>query len=281
MEKKNKLNIKFRNKGLILLSMGVSLVLVSCAPKQKKVTQYTPVGISYARKDLNFSDTERKKAEEKSKKGTAVIYYTDADTNDYIVGSELSITNSDGKEIDHYTTTNNFHLINHLKEGATYTIKEIKVPETYNNELCSYNFEYTHNSDNMSEEEYYTTTIFGITRKSNNHDLLKSQGYTGSIKVGAFEKGESYIPGVGFNVTNEKGQIIEEWQSTNTLHTVANLEDGKYYVNITNIPEEYKLEEVDGEQEIIIYNGQYNSKSSSGPIFYLNKKTKTKTKKLF
>ena len=274
MEKKNKLNINFKEKGLLLLSMGVSLVLVSCAPRPKKENKSNPLSsdIAYIKKDLNFSDEERSKREEMSGKGKLAISYTDINTNDYIIGAKISVTDSKGKVIANYITDGDDYILTGLKEGKTYTLTELSVPDNYNDKLYSYEIQYNPTNDqNLSEKDYYKTYHTNIVREPNVHELFDSQENSGKIIVVAFERGEGYVPGVGFKVVDSKGLSLEEWTSTTRSHTVSNLEDGEYHVIITDVPEGYKLDQIDGEESITIYNGEYDNKTSSGPIYYFEK----------
>ena len=87
-------------------------------------------------RNLITKDKDSFESGSKNKDKTEEVYYKaninllDKETRENIKGAELIIKDSEGKEIDSWTTTEGTHTINKIKTG-TYTLEEKSSPENY------------------------------------------------------------------------------------------------------------------------------------------------------
>lgn len=123
--------------------------------------------------------------------------------------AELSVTDQKGTEIDHWITSGKPHCISGLRIGTAYILKEIHAPAGFS---CIQEKTFTVKND--SEDEIMTcvdTKVF----------------------VSKQDLGGSEIPGARLKVAEKKsGQVIDSWISTEQIHQISGLVQGKTYVLI-------------------------------------------------
>lgn len=299
----SKINFNYIN-SRIKLGVGMTLMtcsLVACTPNNSaEKNNYgvvseiedaiqLPTSYSFASKNLNFSEKGLNEIERKS--GSNKIVIDVIDERDYLSGMELVVRDSTGYPIDKFKTTNEGHILTNVVPGETYLLEEVSVPDNYEKEEKSYKFTIpVVDDEEYPEDKYYITNTLTIYKPSKNYE---ENNELGSLIISSAERGEGYISGVTFEISDMENKVIETFTSTERAHFVPNLADGDYKIRIIGMPEGYEIEIIDclideegnektlssNECIITIKDGVYGSKYHAGPIFYITKQeTKTLTK---
>ena len=128
-----------------------------------------------------------------------------------VVGAEMSVTEKDSEEvIDSWTSDETSHNINNLEEGKTYVLHEVTTPNGY---VRATDIEFTVTSEN--EEGVKVDQTVDMTDKRVSIDKTDGNG--------------NEVEGAKITITDEEGNTVDEWTSTNEKHYVNNLEVGKTY----------------------------------------------------
>ena len=122
-----------------------------------------------------------------------------------IEGAEMSVTNEDGEVVDSWTSTKEPHKINGLEEGKTYTLHENYAPDGF---VIATDVEFTVTLDKETQEIVLVDKMVTMTKE---------------------DIGGNEIEGAEMSVTNEKGEVVDSWTSTNEPHKINGLEEGKTY----------------------------------------------------
>lgn len=163
-------------------------------------------------------DKENQNVEMKDKR--VAFNKTDVDER-LIPGAHIVITDKEtGKVVDEFDTTNEPHFINGLVEGRTYVVTETVAPDGY---VKANTMEFTVSTEKADE----TVT------------LKDKQVFFTKADIGGKE-----VPGAHLVVTDEEGNVVDEWTSTTEEHIIKNLEEGKKYtLTETQAPDGYVLSE--------------------------------------
>jgi LPXTG-motif cell wall-anchored protein len=160
------------------------------------------------------------------KDGVTKVQITKSDITDGkpVIGAELIITDTDGNEIERWTTTEEPHYIEMLPIG-TYTLTEITSPSGYA----------------TAEAVGFTVEDTGEIQKVDMKDApITAEISKKDIADGA---GGNELPGAHLTVKNEKGEVIDDWVSTNEPHKMVMLPVGKYTLTEVTAPNGYELAE--------------------------------------
>ena len=135
-------------------------------------------------------------------------------------GYQFDLLTADGNLVDTYEIGEEVYTSEVLENGS-YLLKQTKVPEgmVLNSNLYSFTI-----SDNQTSEVVYFTNDY--TRVN-------------------FEKkemlGGDNLAGAHFILHNEKGEVVEEWTSTDTAKTIEKLMPGQYTLSEVQAPSGYVL----------------------------------------
>ena len=202
---------------------------------------------SYFSKDMNLSDYDIERFNEKCGEDRVVLSVEDFNSMDYISGIDFIVRDSSGKVIDRFTTNDDCYVISGLEVGKTYTIEEVNVPSEYGNASVVYRFTFEgFDSDFVDgeKENYYVIAHLLIQKEKMEDIILKAEGKyaSGRFLVSAVDTNGDNLDGARFLVVNEENELVEQWVSTKTSHVVSGLSDGKYTVIIEEPPMGYELE---------------------------------------
>lgn len=135
------------------------------------------------------------------------ISKTDVTGTKELVGAKLTVTDKNNQIIDEWISSNQEHRVKGLVEGESYTLTETTAPNGF-----------------VKAE---SVTFKVSSQKVNEHIIMKDKtvSYTKTDITGKKE-----LEGAQIKVTDEDGNIVDEWTSTKEPHYINNLEEGKAYV---------------------------------------------------
>ena len=138
-----------------------------------------------------------------------------------IEGAEMTVIDENNETVDSWTSTKEPHKISGLEEGKTYTLHEEIAPDGY---VKATDIEFTVTTDKETQTIEMIDKVVDITKT----DLVNGEEIEGAELV----------------VTDESGNIIDEWTSTKEPHHVKNLEENKTYIlTETTAPYGYEIAE--------------------------------------
>lgn len=154
----------------------------------------------------------------------------DEDTGSLISGATLKLSDSTGKEVETFTSSNELHVIRGLDYG-TYTLEEVKAPDGY-----------VRNTDKVVIEvnSDTTTATYTISNKKRNITISKIDSET-----------KEPIKGAVLQLLDSNKDFLRTIDLTNTSSVTLNdLEEGTYYVKEVKAPSGYILD--GSEHELVI-----------------------------
>lgn len=122
-------------------------------------------------------------------------------------GASLEVLDEKGKAVDSWVSGHQPHFVNGLIEGKSYILKELEAPEGYV----------------LGESVTFTVN----TKKEQQKVVMKNKQVLVS-KQDITKKEE--LAGAKLSVLNEKGEVVDEWISTNTPHAIRNLKMNQRYI---------------------------------------------------
>ncbi len=135
-----------------------------------------------------------------------------------IEGATIQVLDKDNKIVDEWVSGKEPHKIKNLVEGETYTLHEEVVADSY---VKATDIEFTVINDKETQKLEMIDKILEVSKTD-------------------FVTGEE-LEGAKLQVTDEEGNIIDEWVSGKEPHKVVGLEEGKKYV-LTEITCPYGFE---------------------------------------
>ena len=167
--------------------------------------------------------------------GTVVMYDASSDkgviiskkdiaTKEELPGAQLVVTDTEGNVMDSWTSTDKPHEIENLPDGE-YTLTEITAPDGYE-KAESITFEV---KDGVVVGGY---VVMYDAPEGTNAYISKQDIVT-----------KEELPGAELTVTDENGHIIDRWVSTDEVHVIENLPDGKYTLTEVTAPDGYEKAE--------------------------------------
>lgn len=142
----------------------------------------------------------------------------DDKVKDYLPGAELEVRDEDDKVVDKWTTDENFHYVNNLYVGKTYTLVEVKAPTDY---AIATPIKFTVEDDGKD-----------MTIKMIDKQVINSKVDTTVTQ----------LKGAELEVRDLNGKVIDKWTSDGTPHKIQNLVVGETYVLVeTKAPEGYAI----------------------------------------
>ena len=152
------------------------------------------------------------------------ITKVDKETKESISGAKLKITNSNGDEIDTFTTTNEPYTLDKLDPG-TYYVEELEAPSGYVPLKEKQSFNVDENSSGIQ------VTI----------ENVKTEMSLGKVDASTGE----YISGATLKLTDSNGEEVETFVSSNTPYVIKGLPYGIYHLEEVEAPSGYiKTDEI-------------------------------------
>ena len=198
------------------LQPGKYTLSETIAPKNFKLTTEK---ITF---ELKADGTVVKQVMKNYPEGKTTISKQDATNGKELPGATLILTDSKGKEVDKWVSTNTPHVIEGLKAGK-YTLTEKIAPKGYILSTSKVTFE-VDKDGNVKEPVIMKNYPEGKTT------ISKQDATTGKE-----------LPGATLVLKDEKGKIIDKWVSTDTPHLVEGLQPGKYTLSETIAPDGFRL----------------------------------------
>ena len=174
----------------------------------------TPLGYTYA-KDVKFTMSKNKQ--------TIVMNDTQVDVTKLdadekpVKGATLQVVSTKTKNIvDQWVSDESKHLVEGLKVGETYILREIKTPDGY---VTANEIPFTVKEDEDMHLSMIDTRV-SVQKKDDNGNVVKD---------------------AILQITDQQNNIIDEWTTDGTYHVVKGLKAGETYT-LTEIktPEGYK-----------------------------------------
>lgn len=123
----------------------------------------------------------------------------------YLVGTKLQVQDLKGNVVDEWVTDGNTYAVSNLVIGETYNLVEVEATKGYVKSV-PYQFTVEKNDENQF-----------ILMKDKQVVLYKKD-----------MAGEE-LPGASITITNEEGEVVDKWISSDNPHAIENLEEGKKY----------------------------------------------------
>ena len=174
----------------------------------------TPLGYTYA-KDVKFTMSKNKQ--------TIVMNDTQVDVTKLgadekpVKGATLQVVSTKTKDIvDQWVSDESKHLVEGLKVGETYILREIKTPDGY---VTANEIPFTVKEDEDMHLSMIDTRV-SVQKKDDNGNVVKD---------------------AILQITDQQNNIIDKWTTDGTYHVVKGLKAGETYT-LTEIktPEGYK-----------------------------------------
>ena len=134
------------------------------------------------------------------------ISKTDITGEKEVVGAELTITDESGNVVDSWTSTDTAHYANGLVEGQKYTLTEKTAPLGY---AVATSIEFVVSTDKTTQQVTMTDKQVMISKI----DVTSGQE----------------LAGAELTITDESGNVIDSWTSTDTAHYANGLVEGQKY----------------------------------------------------
>ena len=159
---------------------------------------------------------------------------TDIADGEELEGATIQILDSEGKVVEEWDSTTEAHVVEGLKTGEEYTLKETVAPEGY---LIAAETTFT------IDETGKVTTSGTTTTDSEGNTVLLVEDAKASVRVSKVDiaDGEE-LEGAHIQVLDSEGNVVEEWDSTTEAHVVEDLRTGEEYtLKETVAPEGYLI----------------------------------------
>ena len=134
------------------------------------------------------------------------ISKTDITGEKEVVGAELTITDESGNVVDSWTSTDTAHYANGLAEGQKYILTEKTAPLGY---AVATSIEFVVSTDKTTQQVTMTDKQVMISKI----DVTSGQE----------------LAGAELTITDESGNVIDSWTSTDTAHYANGLVEGQKY----------------------------------------------------
>lgn len=149
------------------------------------------------------------------------FFKTDVTGDKELKGAKLSVLDSENNVIDEWTSTDKTHKIEGVTIGKEYTLKEEIAPEGY---VIATSIKFTINASNEIQKVNMKDKIVVVTKT----DMTNG----------------NELEGAEMEVTDENGNVIDNWISTKEPHQVKGLEEGRTYIlKETTAPYGYEITE--------------------------------------
>lgn len=198
-------------------------VVNGLAPGNYKVIEIqAPNGYTLSNSEVTFTvsnnQTEPLTVTFYNSKNRVSIVKVDSETGKTVSGATLRVTDSYGKEVETFTTTDSSHVLSKLAPG-TYYVTEIKTPDGY-----------------VLDNEPIAFLVSGST--SNLQVQFKNK--RNEVRLGKVDEdtGE-YVAGATLRLTDSNGEEVETFKSGSDAHIIRGLASGTYTLEEVKSPNGY------------------------------------------
>jgi len=155
----------------------------------------------------------------------------DAETKETVKGAVIVVKDSNGKEVLRFKSGNEAKVIDNLEVGE-YTAEEVEAPKGYQLNKNAVSFK------------------VGKDDKTVNIEILNTK-YVTKVEVSKKDATTSKeLPGAHLVVKDAEGNVVDEWVSTEEVHIIKGLKEGKFTLSETIAPEGYRLSTTTVEFEV-------------------------------
>lgn len=182
-------------------------------------SNYQTMSATYIEK-LSASDSRKFSL----KLNKVVVSKRDATNNEELAGAHLAIKDSQNKVVDEWVSTTEPHELT-LNPG-NYTLEETIAPDGY-----------VLNKEKVSFTVKNNGTTTQVVMKNSPEEKIVTKVV---ISKQDFTTGEE-LEGAHLVVKDSNGDIVDEWDSTTSMHTITGLEPGNYTLEETIAPDGYVL----------------------------------------
>ncbi len=182
-----------------------------------------PDGYQLNKEPVSFEvavDTTNLQVTMKNVKNSVSFYKIDRDTEGPVSGAVLRLVDEEGEVIDEWTTDNEAHVIEGLKNG-TYYLEEVSAPNGY-----------IRNTERIEVvvDDNTTTSAYTMFNQSI------------AVRIGKVDsETKDLVAGATLELLNSNYEVISTWTTTTEYRVFDNLSEGKYYVRETIAPKGYVL----------------------------------------
>ena len=163
------------------------------------------------------------------------ISKVDATNQKELEGAHIQIVDKDGKIVDEWTSGKEPHVVNNLKPGETYTLRETVAPDGY---TVTSDTTFTLKEDGTVDQTKTTATV------SDKGVVLVEDNMT-SVSISKVDiTSQKELAGAHIQILDKDGKVVEEWDSTDKAYTIKGLKTGETYtLRETVAPKGYKVAE--------------------------------------
>ena len=134
-----------------------------------------------------------------------------------LAGATVQVIDSEKKVVDEWTSTDESHVIEGLKTGEEYTLRETVAPDSY---IISTDITFT------IDETGRVTTTGTMTQDG----VLLVENTKTHVAISVVEIGlENELVGATVQVIDSKGDVVDAWTSTDGSHVIEGLKTGEEY----------------------------------------------------
>ena len=148
------------------------------------------------------------------------ISKVDATNQKELEGAHIQIVDKDGKIVDEWTSGKEPHVVNNLKPGETYTLRETVAPDGY---TVTSDTTFTLKEDGTVDQTKTTATV------SDKGVVLVEDNMT-SVSISKVDiTSQKELAGAHIQILDKDGKVVEEWDSTDKAYTIKGLKTGETY----------------------------------------------------
>ena len=177
------------------------------------------------------STTKVEMLNEPMKNTKVKINKIDSETKKTVSGATIVVKNNKGKEVLRFKSSNSAKVIDNLEVGE-YTAEEVEAPYGYQLNKNKVSFKVNKDDKTVSVEILNTKNVTRV-------EVSKKDATT---------SGE--LPGAHLVVKDSDGNVVDEWISTDKVHIIKGLKEGKFTLTETIAPEGYRLSTTTVEFEV-------------------------------
>ena len=148
------------------------------------------------------------------------ISKVDATNQKELEGAHIQVIDKDGKIVDEWTSVKEPHVVNNLKPGETYTLRETVAPDGY---TVTSDTTFTLKEDGTVDQTKTTATV------SDKGVVLVEDNMT-SVSISKVDiTSQKELAGAHIQILDKDGKVVEEWDSTDKAYTIKGLKTGETY----------------------------------------------------